>query len=122
MTCDYLIFSHNFFDLHKNFRLLTPSKTSGTTQSLTLAPEDSIYNKVFQNNVDDKSYTPDPDVSFQRILKEPKTALWTQQAYALESKEFQNCMVSNKHVIHSMRFTICLHLIIPDGRNLEKVI
>ena len=72
---------------------MTPSETSGTTQSLTLAPEDSIYNKVFQNNVGDNSYTPDPEVSFQRILKEPNTALWTQQAYAFESNEFQNCMV-----------------------------
>ena len=39
------------------FRVIASGKTSATTGILTFAPQDSVYYKVFKNNMNEDSYS-----------------------------------------------------------------
>ena len=75
------------------FRVITPGKTSGTTQTITKAPVGSVYQKVFKNNMNEKSYENDFDLSMQRLLSGHHLTLFSQEAFVETSPEFTNCMV-----------------------------
>ena len=75
------------------FRVITPGKTSGTTQTITKAPVGSVYQKVFKNNMNEDSYVNDFDLSMQRLLSEHHLTMFSQEAFVETSPEFTNCMV-----------------------------
>ena len=74
-------------------RVLTPGKTSGTTQTITKAPVGSVYQKVFKNNMNEDSYVNDFDVSMLQMLSEHHVTMFSQEAFFETSPEFTNCMV-----------------------------
>lgn len=74
-------------------RVITSGKTSGTTQALTAAPPDSIYQKVFVNNMNENSYENDFEESMLRLLKEDRSTLFIGKAYIDTSVEYSNCLV-----------------------------
>ena len=80
------------FYIHCN-RVITPGKTSGTTQTITKAPVGSVYQKVFKNNMNEDSYENDFDQSVKRLLSEHHATLWSQEAFIATTHEFSNCLV-----------------------------
>ena len=75
-------------------RVITPGRTSGTTQTITEAPVGTVYQKVFKNNMNEDSYENDFDASVKRLLSEHHSTLWSQEAFIDTTHEFSNCMVS----------------------------
>ena len=93
-----LIFYHSyvicFFQTKSFFRVIASGKTSATTGILTSSPQDSVYYKVFKNNMDEDSYSSKFSKSVNRMLSEPQTTLFTQKGKAVTTKEYSNCLVS----------------------------
>ena len=93
-----LIFYHSyvicFFQTKSFFRVIASGKTSATTGILTSAPQDSVYYKVFKNNMNEDSYSSKFGNSVKRMLSEPQTTLFTQEVKAVITKEYSNCLVS----------------------------
>ena len=76
------------------FRVIASGKTSATTGILTSAPQDSVYYKVFKNNMNENSYSSKFGTSVKRMLSEPQTTLFTQEVKAVTTKEYSNCLVN----------------------------
>ena len=74
-------------------RVIVGSKTSGTTQTLSKAPIGTVYRKVYNNNIDDDSYSESVYEGIQRLLQEPSTTLWAQDTYVFSSQEYIDCEV-----------------------------
>ena len=82
------------FQTKSFFRVIASGKTSATTGILTSAPQDSVYYKVFKNNMNEDSYSSKFGKSVKRMLSEPQTTLFTQEVKAVTTKEYSNCLVS----------------------------
>ena len=82
-----MLYIENFY-----FRLQTVPKNSLTSLVFSTAPSNSDYGKVFQNNMDDMSYSTDSNI-FPELFKNHKTVGWTDQMVYLSSQEFANCEV-----------------------------
>ena len=74
-------------------RVIVGSETSGTTQTLSKAPIGTVYEKVYNNNIDDDSYSESVYEGIQRLLQEPSTTLWAQDTYVFSSQEYVDCQV-----------------------------
>ena len=74
-------------------RVIVGSETSGTTQTLSKAPVGTVYEKVYDNNIDDDSYSESVYEGIQRLLQEPSTTLWAQDTYVFSSQEYIDCQV-----------------------------
>ena len=74
-------------------RVIVGSETSGTTQTLSKAPIGTVYEKVYNNNIDDDSYSESVYEGIQRLIQEPSTTLWAQDTYVFSSQEYVNCQV-----------------------------
>ena len=79
--------------IENHFRVIVEGKTSGTTQTLSKAPIGTAYEKVYRNNMNDKSYSKSVYDGIQRILKEPSSTLWAQDTYVFSSQEYMDCKV-----------------------------
>ena len=79
--------------IEPHFRVIVEGKTSGTTQTLSKAPIGTAYEKVYRNNMNDKSYSKSVYDGIQRILKEPSSTLWAQDTYVFSSQEYMDCKV-----------------------------
>ena len=75
------------------FRLQIPPNNSLTSLVFSTAPPNSDFGKVFQNNIDDMSYSSDSNI-FPLLLNNRRTVGWTDQMVYLGSQEFANCEVS----------------------------
>ena len=84
--------------IENHFRVIVEGKTivgktSGTTQTLSKAPIGTAFEKVYRNNLNDKSYSKNVYDGIQRILKEPSSTLWAQDTYVFSSQEYMDCKV-----------------------------
>ena len=86
--------------IETHFRVIVEGKTSGTTQTLSKAPIGTAYEKVYRNNMNDKSYSKSVYDGIQRILKEPSSTLWAQDTYVFSSQEYMDCKVSLRSFHH----------------------
>ena len=74
------------------FRLQIPPNNSLTSLVFSTAPPNSDFGKVFQNNINDMSYSKDSNI-FPLLLNSRRTVGWTDQMVYLSSQEFANCEV-----------------------------
>ena len=74
------------------FRLQTVPNNSQTSLVFSTAAPNSDFGKVFQNNMDDMSYSKDSNI-FPILFNNRKTVGWTDQSVYLGSQEFENCEV-----------------------------
>ena len=102
------------------FRVIVEGETSGTTQTLSKAPIGTAYEKVYRNNMNDKSYSKSVYDGIQRILKEPSSTLWAQDTYVFSSQEYIDCKVFFEEF--SSHEKSMINLIFSDRRSLEKVL
>ena len=76
------------------YRLLTTTKEDATGGVFHLSAPDTLFGKVYQNNMDDdNSYKGQNTIS--SALKHPKTAFYYNRAKVLGRKEYKTCQVKN---------------------------
>ena len=76
------------------YRLLTTTKEDATGGVFHLSAPDTVFGKVYQNNMDDdNSYKGQNTIS--SALKHPKTAFYYNRAKVLGRKEYKTCQVKN---------------------------
>ena len=74
------------------YRLLTTTKEDATGGVFHLSAPDTVFGKVYQNNMDDdNSYKGQDTIS--SALKHPKTAFYYNRAKVLNRKEYKTCQV-----------------------------
>lgn len=73
-------------------RLLIPSELDGTYKFLASA--NSPYISAYENNVDEYSIVIDKDERLERLLLEPKTAIFSSVQHVILSQEYKKCLVN----------------------------
>ena len=74
-------------------RLLLAGKEDSTVTLFSDAVKNTIYEKIFENQVDNDSYNDDAELARKRLISTPGTALWGEVASIGASKEFLDCQV-----------------------------
>ena len=73
--------------------MLTTSKESSYGSVFHNAEPDSMFGKIYRNNMDENSFGYTRSNGPQKILSKSKTAFWNTRSQ-WKSNEFQNCMVN----------------------------
>ena len=84
--------------------MLTESNSTQTAASFSTASKESDFGKVFENNMDKKSFSSDFNGQVELIILNSKTAFYTSQMYMADKKEYRNCEVNIKSI---KMFLIC---------------
>ena len=74
-------------------RLLLGGKESSTVTLFSDAVPNTVFEKIFKNQVNNDSYNSDAVVARHRLISTPGTALWGEVASVGASDEFLNCQV-----------------------------
>ena len=73
--------------------MLTESN-SAVEASFKTAPKESMFGKVFQNNLDKDSFSSDIKSQIELTIKNSQTAFYCNRNYITETKEYKDCQVS----------------------------
>ena len=73
--------------------MLTESN-SAVEASFKTAPKESMFGKVFQNNLDKDSFSSDIKSQLELMIKNSQTAFYCNRNYITETKEYKDCQVS----------------------------
>ena len=73
--------------------MITNGKGSATAGILTSAPQGSVYNKVFLNNMNEDSYSSKYSKLVETMLSTPRTTMFTVEAGVVTTWEYYNCLV-----------------------------
>ena len=87
--------------------MLTESNSTQTAASFSTASKESDFGKVFQNNMDKKSFNSDFRQNELMILN-GKTAFYTISDYIVGKKEYINCEVNFINAIKQKLFNIII--------------
>ena len=74
-------------------RLLLGGKESSLVTLFSNAVPNTVFEKVFRNQVNNDSYNNDAGVARQRLISTPGTALWGEVASVGASQEYLDCKV-----------------------------
>ena len=73
--------------------MLLAGKEDSTVTLFSDAVNNTVYKKIFENQVDNDSYNDDSRIARQRLISIPGAALWGEVASIGASKEFLDCQV-----------------------------
>ena len=65
-----------------------------TEASFTKVPKESVFGKVFQNNLDKNSFSSNIKRQIELTLKNSQTAFYCNRNYITEAKEYKDCQVN----------------------------
>ena len=74
-------------------RLLTGPKSGSLEASFVGAPKESIFGKVFRNNMDKDSINSDIQKMINLAISNSKTTLYISEQLIKNSEEYKNCQV-----------------------------
>ena len=78
--------------------MLLGSRESSTVTLFRHAVPNTVFEKIFENQVNNDSYNNDNGIARQRLISTPGTALWAEVASVGASDEFLNCEVIFNHL------------------------
>ena len=73
--------------------MLLGSRESSTVTLFRHAVPNTVFEKIFENQVNNDSYNDDNGIARQRLISTPGAALWGEVASIGASKEFLDCQV-----------------------------
>ena len=88
--------------------MLTESNSTTTAASFSTASKESDFGKVFQNNMDQKSFNSDFHRQIELMILNGKTAFYTINDMMADKKEYRNCEVNTKYNTDKTR-TVIIH-------------
>ena len=74
--------------------MLTKSNSTTTAASFSTASKESDFGKVFQNNMDKKSFNSDFNRQIELMILNGKTAFYALNNDMVGKKEYRNCKVN----------------------------
>ena len=83
-----------------NNRMLTNSNMGAIGAAFTKAPKDSVFGKVFRNNMDMNSFSSDTKKQIALMISNSKTAMFYSHSAVVAEQEYTNCQVkiNSKHM------------------------
>ena len=84
--------------------MLTKSNSTTTAASFSTASKESDFGKVFQYNMDKKSFNSDFNRQNELMILNGKTAFYTTNDMMADKEEYRNCEVNIKSI---KMFLIC---------------
>ena len=98
-------------------RLLLGGKESSTVTLFRHSVPNTVFRKIFENQVNNDSYNDDAGVARQRLISTPGTAYWAEVASVGASDEFLNCkVILNKLLFNFGKFSTFSYRLIKYGR------
>ena len=73
--------------------MLLGGRESSTVTLFSDSVKNSVFEKIFENQVNNDSYNDDAGVARQRLISTPGTAYWAEVASVGASNEFLDCKV-----------------------------
>ena len=87
----YLQFGNQYL---LNNRMLTDSNMGAIGAAFTKAPKDSVFGKVFNNNMDRNSFSSDTKNQIALMISNSKTAMFYSHSAVVFEQEYANCQVN----------------------------
>ena len=84
--------------------MLLAGKEDSTVTLFSDAVPNTVFEKIFENQVNNDSYNDDAGIARQRLISTPGTALWAEVASVGASDEFLNCEVIFNHIRFFCKF------------------
>ena len=76
------------------FSLIAGSKESAISKMVTEALPGTNFFQVYENNVDENSFTPNVDKRFYRLMTEVESTLFINDVIVLSHQHYLDCKVS----------------------------
>ena len=76
------------------FSLIAGSKESAISKMVTEALPGTNFFQVYENNVDENSFTPNVDERFHRLMTEAESTLFINDVIVLSHQHYLDCKVS----------------------------
>ena len=73
--------------------MLLAGKEDSTVTLFSYAVNNTVYEKIFENQVNNDSYNDDAELARKRLISTPGAALWGEVASIGASEEYLNCRV-----------------------------
>ena len=74
--------------------MVTSSNSTSTGAAFTKAPNDSLFGKVFLNNMDSNSFSSDTKKQISLTILNSRTALFRPDSGIVTEQEYKNCQVN----------------------------
>ena len=99
--------------------MVTSSNSTSTGAAFTKAPNDSLFGKVFLNNMDSNSFSSDTKKQISLTILNSQTALFRPDSGIVTEQEYKNCQVNrNSKVILCKNFMLLQNNLILDREGL----
>ena len=73
--------------------MVTSSNSTSIGASFTKAPNDSLFGKVFRNNMDSNSFSSDTNKQISLTILNGRTAIFQMHTAIVAEQEYTNCQV-----------------------------